>query len=122
MTREEIGAAASKAAANLCHLSMVYVGSFIECITGKKIVGLPQSHPGLHEMRDLINLLLITRAEINAITKVLLDKKIVTDEEFTKIMTDEYIWFGNEKARSLKVKIEDYGLSIQVDSREEKQN
>ena len=104
---------ANKAAANrLHHLSMRYVGALLEAATGKAVGTLPSSHPGLSECRDLIDLVLLCRAEINALTKCLIDSGTFTAEKFGQEVTDNYDWLAKQKAAQLGVEVTDYGLKF----------
>lgn len=44
-----------RAANRLHHLSMLYVGSFVELAQGKPVGMLPHNYPGLKDTRDLID-------------------------------------------------------------------
>jgi|SRR5581483_8615792 len=96
----------------LHHLSMRYAGALFELAAGKRLGMLPFGHPGLHESRDLIDLVLFARAEINGLTKILVEAKLVTEERVAEIMEREYEWLAQEKARQLGVGISDEGLVI----------
>lgn len=100
----------SKAYQNICHLSMRYVGAFYEACTGKPVGLIPQNHPGNKETRDLINLILICRAEINALAKLCYDKGVFTNEEHINQLTDDLQYLTKEKAQFLGVEVTDYGL------------
>lgn len=99
-----------KMANRLHHLSLRYVGALFESAQGKPVGLIPQGHPGLREMRDLIDLILFTRAEINCLTKLLCDAGLIDAEKFAVQMADEYHWLATEKANFLSVSVEDYGL------------
>lgn len=108
-------AACQLAAKKLCHLSMRYVGAMLEAVTGKPVGMLPHKHPGLHETRDLINLIMLCRAELNAIGKVLIEQNVVSHERLTQLFTEEYKWFAGQKAEMLGVEVTDVGLNIDLD-------
>lgn len=103
-------AAMRKAADKLHHLSMRYVGAFAEIALGRKVGLLPKGTPGLSEMRDLIDLILLTRAEINAFTALLVRKGVFTVDEFTRQCKHEYEWLTEQKAHYLGVEVTDAGL------------
>ena len=104
-----------KAANRLHHLSMRYVGALHECAKGEKVGIIAQNHPGNREMRDLIDLVLLTRAEINGITELLVKKGITTTEELQKIFAGEYEWLTKQKAQQLGVEVTDVGLVFSND-------
>ncbi len=104
-----------QAAANyLHHLSMRYAGACLELVQGKPVGMIPKGYPGLREFRDLADLILFTRAEINALTKLLLDAEVVTADQVTTAFAEEYRWFANVKAKQLGVGISDLGLVYKV--------
>jgi hypothetical protein len=97
---------AMRAAANrLHHLSMRYAGALVELLGDKPVGMIPRGQPGLREARDFIDLILFTRAEINALTKLL---------EITKAFAAEYEWFAQQKAKFLGVGLNDAGLVFRV--------
>jgi hypothetical protein len=98
----------------LHHLSFRYVGAMVEVVGGKPVTVLPKCHPGVKECRDLIDLILFTRAEINALTKVLITKGVFTEKEYVMQATEEYSWFCKEKASWLGVEVTDVGLSFDL--------
>lgn len=102
---------AMRAAANrLHHLSMRYVGAFVELAKEKPVAFVAQDHPGRRETRDLIDLILFVRAEVNALTALLLEAKILDIDTVTKRFADEYQWFCEQKAQTLGVGVNDAGL------------
>lgn len=111
---KETERAINKAASRLCHLSMRYVGAFMEVAQGKGVGLIPQDHPGLHEVRDLINLILLCRAEINALTKCLINQRVLETESFSKQIAEEYEWFAQAKAKFLGVTVTDVGIQFNV--------
>jgi hypothetical protein len=100
------------AANRLHHLSLRYVGAFAEIAKGQKVGLLPNGTPGLKEMRDLIDLILFARAEINGLTKILFDRGLVTGEQLAEIMTEQYQHITKEKAQWLGVVVTDAGLTF----------
>lgn len=114
-------AVCTRAARRLCHLSMRYVGALFEATTGKSVGLLPASHPGLHETRDILNLVLCLRAEQNAITRSLLEAKVVDHARLVELFTEEYIRFGDEKASVLRVELTQDGIVINVDEERKRQ-
>ena len=99
-----------EAAERLHHLSMRYAGAWVEVAKGEKVGLLPKDYPGLKEMRDLIDLILLTRAEINGLTELLVKKGLTTTEELQKIFGTEYEWLTKQKAQQLGVEVTDAGL------------
>jgi len=102
----------AEAANRLHHLSMRYVGAMIEAATGESVVLIPSGHPGLRECRDLIDLILLCRAEINALSKLLLDKGVCSADEMFPTMTAEYDWLREQKEQFLGVGTTDAGLVL----------
>jgi len=108
---EELAQELCKAAAErLHHLSMRYVGALHEVALGKPVGLIPKTHPGNYEMRDLIDLVLLTRAEINALTALLVKKQAFTSYEYIVQCTEEYEWFTKQKAEQLGCEVSDAGL------------
>lgn len=103
---------ADVAANRLHHLSMRYAGALVELIAQAPITALATGHPGLREARDFIDLILFTRAEINGLTKILVDAKLVTPERVSEIMAEQYEWLTKEKAKFLNVGVSDEGLVL----------
>ena len=98
----------------LHHLSMRYFGAFVECGQGKPIGMVPLSWPGRKEIRDLVDLVLLTRAEISGLSRILVDAGIVTPARLTAIMTEEYEFITKAKEKQLAVKVTDHGLEFKV--------
>lgn len=103
-----------KAAEHLHHISMLYSGCIWEMANGKGLIGLPQDHPGLSNVRDLIDQILYCRAEVNALTKCLVDTGLITAEQYTKQVAEEYEYFARVKAKKFGCKVTDYGLEFNI--------
>ena len=101
------------AAERLHHLSMRYSGSLIELLARQPVGIIPYGHPGLREARDLIDLILLTRAEINGLTKALVDAGVIKPESLREIFAEEYEWLAQQKAAFLNVGLSDDGIVIQ---------
>lgn len=99
-----------KAANRLHHLSMSYSGAIAELATGQQIFGIPQGHPGLHQTRDLIDLVLLCRAELNAMSKLLVEAKVYSEEQWHDAVVDEYEWLTDTKAKQFGFEVTDTGL------------
>jgi hypothetical protein len=102
----------SEAANRLHHLSMRYSGALIELLAGAPVGIVPSGRPGLRESRDLIDLILLTRAEINGLTRILVDAGVVSESRAREVMETEYDWLAKVKAEFLGVQVTDFGLSI----------
>lgn len=105
-----------RAANKLHHVSMAYVGAMKELATGQPIFGLPADHPGLHMMRDMIDLILLTRAEINAITNILVGNRLMTLGQFTMQVTEEYDYIIKIKGEQFKCEVTDIGLIYKIEN------
>ena len=106
---------AERAANRLHHISMLYVGSFVELCKGEPVGMLPVNYPGLRDVRDLIDQILYTRAEVNALTKLLVDAKLATVEQASAAMADNYEWFAQQKIKLWPgFKLTDGGIDIDV--------
>jgi hypothetical protein len=101
------------AANRLHHLSMRYSGALMELVSGQPVGLVPRDHPGLREARDLIDLALLCRAEINGLVKMLAAAKLIDAAAVEQVMADEYEWLAREKAKFLNVGISDEGIVIQ---------
>lgn len=104
-----------RAANRLHHLSMRYVGALQEVACGQKVGLIGKNHPGNKEMRDLVDLILLTRAEINGLTQILVNAKLITLEAFEKLMTEQYEYLTDVKAKQLGVEVSDVGLVFKND-------
>lgn len=104
--------AMKRATTRLHHLSMRIGGAFVELAKEKKVGLLPSNHPGLHEARSLIDCALLCRAEINALTALLVKAKVFTEEDFAKQCVEEYEYLTRVKAQELAVEVTDVGIVI----------
>lgn len=116
MSLEDAAAKARHASNRLHHLSMLYSGALIELLQGEQVGLLPTSHPGLREARDFIDLILFTRAEINALSRLLIEAGTFTTEEVQLSFAEEYEWFAQQKAKLFGVELHDYGVSFKTDT------
>lgn len=91
--------AVKKAANRLHHISFFYAGAMYELVHGKQVAFVKDGTPGLSTTRDLVDLILFCRAEINGMTKLLIDKGIITQEEYHERVAEEYEYFAQAKAR-----------------------
>lgn len=78
MTTEQLQAEMRKQANRLHHLSMMYVGAVAELAEGKPLGLIPKDRPGLKTTRDVLDLMLFVRAEMNGLTRILMEAGIVT--------------------------------------------
>lgn len=108
--KPETQARVAAAANRLHHLSMRYVGAFAEIAQGKEVAFLPTGTHGVRELRDLIDLLLFCRAEVNGMSNLLVRKGLITEEEFAEVMEEQYDYFTKVKARFLNVGVTDNGI------------
>lgn len=105
------------AAQRLHHIGIRYVGALAEVGRGREVGLLPAKDPGVHEMRDLIDLLLLCRAELNGLTKLLTEAGALTSDQIAKEFTEQYTWLADTKARQFGVTIIPGGLQFTKDSR-----
>lgn len=110
MSLEEAAGKARHAAHRLHHLSMLYSGSLVELLKGEDVGILPANHPGLKQVRDFIDLILFTRAEINALAGLLIESGMLDTEQVQNRFAEEYEWFAQQKAKLYGCEVEDYGL------------
>jgi hypothetical protein len=120
MSLEEAAAKARHAANRLRHLSMRYSGALVELVRGEQAGFLPTGHPGLREARDFIDLILFTRAEVNALARLLIDAGLLTAEQVQAQFAEEYEWFAQQKAKALGVEVHDHGLTFKADTARER--
>lgn len=104
--------AVRRAATRLHHLSMRYSGALVELVHREPVGFLLKDHPGLSEARDLIDLVLLCRAEINGLTRCLCDAGVLDAERYSRQMAEEYEWLTREKAKFLGVEVTDAGIVI----------
>ena len=116
MSLEDAAARARHAANRLHHLSMVYSGALIELLQGEKVGLLPASRPGLREARDFIDLILFTRAEVNALAGMLVESGVLSAERMQSRFAEEYEWFAEQKAQLFGVEVHDHGLTFKADT------
>jgi hypothetical protein len=109
---------AKRAAQRLHHVSMRFVGAMRELCTGTKVGFIPSGAPGLDEMRSLIDLCHLTRAEVNGLTKLLIEGKYLKAETVTRTFAEEYEWLAQQKAQETGCEVTDYGLSFKAPSPE----
>lgn len=105
------------AAGRLHHIGMRYVGAIAEVARGRTFGFLPAGDPGVHECRDLIDLMLLTRAEINGLSKLLVDAKVITPSQLEHEFTEQYNWFAEVKAKQFGVEVFDGGLRFTKESK-----
>lgn len=115
MSLEEAAGKARHAAQRLHHLSMLYSGALIELVKGEDVGVLPTSYPGLKQARDFIDLILFTRAEINALAGLLIESGVLNTEQLQNRFAEEYEWFAQQKAKVYGVEVTDYGLKFTKD-------
>lgn len=108
----EARAALERHVQRLHHLSMRYGGAVAELGRGHHLACLHSSVPGLREVRDLADLVLITRAEINALTALLLRAGVFDAEAFARQAAEEYEHLTEAKAGFLGVEVTDVGLVV----------
>jgi hypothetical protein len=104
--------AAHAAANRLHHLSMRYSAALVELVANEPVGFLLRTHPGLKEARDLIDLVLLTRAEVNALTALLVQAKVLDLAAFNRECRDQYEWLTNQKSDFLGVGVSDAGIVI----------
>lgn len=120
MSLEDAAARARHAANRLHHLSMVYSGALIELLQGEKVGLLPASRPGWREARDFIDLILFTRAEINALTGLLIEAGALSTEQVQSRFAQEYEWFAQQKAQLFGVEVHDHGITFKAETARER--
>lgn len=104
--------ACARAANRLHHLSMIYGGAIVEVAQGRDVGLLPIDHPGLKTVRDLADLILLTRAEISALTRLMVDRGVFTSAEYTRQATDDYQYIAKCKSEQFGVELSDVGIVI----------
>lgn len=109
---DEARAAYERHAYRLHHLSMRYGGAVAELGRGDRLTLLARGMPGLKEVRDLVDSVLLTRAEINALTALLLRAQVFTPTAFVLQAAEEYEHLTQAKAGFLGVEVNDAGLVI----------
>lgn len=107
----------------LNHVGIVYVGAVAELGRGCPLSFIPDNAPGLRPVRDLVQMVLILRAENNALLKVLYDKGLLDEKDmatFTQQVNDEADWLADRKAEQMsdvlgvRLKVKDYGMEFEV--------
>lgn len=105
-------------ASRLNHLGTFYAGAIAELGRGHPITLLQDGVPGLDLVRDLVQLVLFQRAELNALTKALSEAGHLDPKAFGQQCEDDYEWLANAKADhigqvlGLDIKITDRGVDI----------
>lgn len=103
-----------QSADKLHHLSMRYSGALMELGQGKAVGLIAQGTHGLREARDLIDLILLTRAETNGLTKLLIDAKVLKLDDVRRQFAEEYEWLANHKAAFLGVEVNEHGIVFRL--------
>jgi len=105
-SEEEYRASANR----LHHLSMHYAGALLELAQGKPWGMIPQGYPGLKDFRDLADIILFVRAEVNAHTRLMVEAGLITKEQAMDAITDEMDFFTQAKAKQFGIGVNDAGL------------
>lgn len=73
----------------------------------------PKGDPESDAVRDHREVTMLMRSEINGITRVLLEKKIVTEEELQSVFEGEALWLSESYEKKFPgFKATDNGMSI----------
>jgi hypothetical protein len=107
-----INEAMAKAVNLLHHISMRVCACFWEFPNGKQAAFFPANHPGVHDVRSQIDMTMFSRAEVSALTRLLIEKGVFTAEEYSIQATEEYECLANAKAREFNCTVTEYGLSF----------
>lgn len=107
---------ATDEANRLAKYRSVYAGALAELGSGRPIGLLPKDWPGIMLVRDLIEKVLLTRAEINGLSKIVVEAKLVTQERFDQIMAEEYAWLADAHEKLTGYKAHEAGLTITPES------
>lgn len=99
-----------KAANKLHHLSMLYAGALAELGQAKKLGLLPSDAPGIKGARDIVDIVLLVRAELNAVTNLLLKRGVIKLPDLEAAFAHEYEWFAQQKANLFGCKVTEGGL------------
>lgn len=67
--------AAHDAANRLHHLSMRYGAAIAEIAQGRPLGLIPKGYPGLSDVRDLVDIALLVRAEVSGLTALLIEAR-----------------------------------------------
>lgn len=110
----ETQSAARKAGERLHHLSMIYGAAILELAQGKEVGMVPTGYPGLKKMRDLADLILLTRAEINGLTNLLIEAGVLDLDKVSRTFAEEYEWLTQQKAKQFGVGVSEHGLVFKV--------
>jgi hypothetical protein len=97
-TTEQLQAEMQAQANRLHHLSMLYVGAIAELAEGRALGMIPQNRPGLKTTRDILDLMLFIRAEMNGLTRILMEANIVTQDRLLAVFAEEYRIEADAKA------------------------
>lgn len=89
----------------------------MEFVNGTPISFVPANYPGRLEVRDIIDLALFLRAEVTALTRILIETKTISAEKLTKIMIEEYDFVTKAKEEQYKIESTDDGLIINKESK-----
>lgn len=94
----------------------VYAGSLAELGQGRQLGLLPRDHPGIVLTRDLIEKVLLARAELNAFSRILVEKNVITQAEVEVIMADEYAYLADAHEKITGYKATADGLTMTPES------
>jgi hypothetical protein len=107
---EDLALKSDQAANRLHHLSMAYVGSLIELVRGEKMAMIPAAYPGLRSCRDFLDLILLCRAEVNALVHILINNQVMSHETFLRVVAENYDHMAQVKCQQFGCTVTDYGL------------
>lgn len=94
----------------------VYAGALAELGKGQPLGLLPRDYPGLPLVRDLVEKILLARAELNGLCKLLVDKGVFTQAELEATLRDEYAWLADAHEASTGWKATQDGLTMTPES------
>ena len=100
-----------KLSKRLHHLSIIFASNVLAGRVASEYVRL--------SVRDVADLAYFLRAEVNAITKLLIDKGIVEKSELIERINEELEILINAKEEQFKIALTDQGISFDLDKRKE---
>lgn len=105
----------------LHHLSMVYAGDFAQLpwAEGAATGIVPYGTPGLKGVRDIADIALLVRVEVNALVNMLVRKGVFTSEEWVRECIEQTQWFTAQKEQKFNVKSTAEGLVLNPSASEE---
>lgn len=98
----------------LHHISMIHAGDFasLPWAPGAAQGMVPYGAPGLKGVRDVADIALVLRAEMNALVALLIRKGVFSQEEWVRQCIEDTMWLTEAKEKQFNVRATETGLTL----------